>query len=268
MRRSTTSAVQSAGEAITRMPMEDFRAWLKDGATSKRMEGQEVPRGPSGETPARFSRPGQGGRAPASESPPLDAPRVERAVQRVTETWTRDTGPAVEVVESSRGLPPKVQAQLADVPRSARKSDGVYDSESGTVYLVSDQIRSPGQARRALAHSAIGFFSLAQILGDDYDETLAGVRELAKKSPKVQRLAGEAVIARGAIEGDTFAAEVLARMAEAEMKNRIMTKVIADARRFLRYQNLRLAYNLDEIRGMVALAARRDAMMGGGSARG
>ena len=83
---------------------------------------------------------------------------VEAAISIVVARWHGRDVPKVRVVDD-----------IVDIPERARfiatDTDGVFDSETATAYLIGNRITTAKQARRTLAREVINHYSLMQILG-------------------------------------------------------------------------------------------------------
>ena len=203
-----------------------------------------------------LSHPNDAGRPAAKKQRALGAKRVREIISSTVSRWTPGLAPQVRVVDSATDLPRWIRDQVASDPGAA-PPDGVFDPRADTVYLIADQITSADQARRVLAHEAVGHHSLSQMLGDDLGAVMEDVRRMAEVDGPVKDVADSVFEDYGPLDDETFGAEVVARMAEQGTKTPIMTRIIAAVRRFLRALGIRIDYSYAEVRDMIRRAATR-----------
>ena len=189
---------------------------------------------------------------------PIGKAGVEAAIAPIVDSWKNKSAPKVEVLETAADLPQVAKDHLARSP-GAGSIDGLFDVGADTVYLIGDQIRNAEQARRVLAHEAIGHYSMMQMLGPGFRDVLRDVDRLVKrKAPAVKRLADEVRRDYGdQVSDGEVASEVIAKMAENGVRHPVMKKIVAQVRRFLRGLGFRLSFNLAEIEDMISRASNR-----------
>lgn len=157
--------------------------------------------------------------------------------------------PKIRIAQSENDLPPG----LWDARRSPNGVTGLYDPQTGTVYLVADRINSTEEAAATLYHEALGHYGIEAEFGNRATEMLSSIyrtnremRQLADgyltQNPNVYR--GEDATAK-AVE------EVLARAAEQgqPIPQSVMQRLVAMVKQFARRMGL---YNGDYSNAEVA----------------
>ncbi|MDS1141698.1 LPD38 domain-containing protein [Pusillimonas sp. SM2304] len=171
------------------------------------------------------------------------------------------------------GLQVRVVNRSAQVPENYRPSihaEGVYypAQGAGRVYLVADNLSSVDRARQVLAHEIVGHFGMEALLGDRFADVLADIERLTAIPSGVklgiQRPGDKYYATLHAVKMDypdyspeNQAREVLARMAETNVRPFFLERVYAYIRKFLRSLGLAGRYSAEEIKGMVVDAAQR-----------
>ena len=184
---------------------------------------------------------------------------VQEAVASIVSRWQPPFAPGVLIVESVMDLPPRLRSIVMEAEEGGASVDGIYGNGISMVYLISDRISSPEQARRVLAHEAIGHFGLMDMLGDEYGPLLSDVLALVERDAPAVRKYAEQVRKNypEEIGEDEFAAEVLAHMAEDGVRHPVVHRFIAAVRRFLRGLGVKLAFSYSEVQDMIARAHSR-----------
>jgi DNA-binding Lrp family transcriptional regulator len=186
---------------------------------------------------------GQARRGPVEESS-VAVDKIETGLTKQFKTL-RQNGFPVEVVETVDNLPVRAYAD----------TKGLY--WAGRIFLVAENIGSLKEARRVLAHEAVGHAGLEQMLGKEgFDELVnrviseldAGNSTLTQAAKAVQKTHGE-------LDNDTLAKEILAHLAENGIQNTFLRRVAARIREWLAKLGLG---NLPaaEINSLIARAAR------------
>ena len=175
---------------------------------------------------------------------------VEAAISMVVARWHGRDVPKVRVVDDIVDIPERVRFIATD-------TDGVFDSETATAYLIGNRITTAKQARRTLAREVINHYSLMQILGGDFELHIADVIQLIESGdPKVSAIADDVREVFGSdVPENMLAAQTLAGMAEKGLHRPALNHSIASVRRFLRDQGFRLSVSYTEARGMIIRAA-------------
>ena len=195
----------------------------------------------------------------------MTAEAVRSAVSSIVSKWKG--GPRVVVVDSYVELPREIVLAIERTQGPAALK-GVYGQGTDTVYLIADQITSPGDARRTLAHEAVGHYAMEHMLGDEYADIIAKVWLLMSRDPKVRKIAETVRAQYEGADERTVAEEVLANMAENKVQRGVMNEVVAAVRRFLRGLGLRLPYSRVEVYSLLRRANRWLSSGAGAVARG
>ena len=197
----------------------------------------------SGKAKYREGAPGEG----------IPQSRVQRIVDGIQARWKN--APKTQVVQDIQELPQELYQQM--VRDDAMSAPGVYDPNTETVYLISDNITSDKEAVLTLIHESFGHFGIQSVLGNTYGKVMddiyngnAKVRELANKKIDKDKLSKH-----DAVE------EVLAEMAEKGIYNNAIQRVFNAIRQFLRSLGRLGGFEMskvtdNEIRALLANAQR------------
>ena len=150
---------------------------------------------------------------------------VEEIANNTVTGWKK--APPVQVVEYEKQLPDYIQEQMEI--ENVKRIGGVFDPNSGVVYLVSKNLIDTPDVVRTILHETVGHFGLRAILGDKYTNTMNSIYAGNKE---VKDLA-DIKIANGM--GQPLAVEeVLAEMVESNTNPTLLQKVVNIIRQILR----------------------------------
>lgn len=177
---------------------------------------------------------------------------VEASVKEITKDWTNS--PPIKVVSSASQLPAEI-AEEVKLSKADGQVQGLFDPETGTIYLVTDNISSTDQAEKVLFHEAIGHLGVMEVLGDDINSYLDQVYR--KHQHEADDIANTYGFDVGRLEGRReAAAEVLANLAETNTDPSLVKKAIAIIREWLRKAKFKVKLSDNDIRSMLADAAQ------------
>ena len=183
--------------------------------------------------------------------------RVATEVGKITRGWDPDMMPEVRIVRGRDDMPAQLQDSFDRNPDAMR---GAYwqDPNDGRAYvfIVPDNMASIDQARRTLLHETVGHFAMQDMLGEEFSGVLAGVWQ-AREHPQIKQIAEEVAKTYADSSETVQAEEIIARMAEKQVKHPAMVRAIAAVRRFLRGLGFRMSFTYNDIMGMIARAERR-----------
>lgn len=192
---------------------------------------------------------------PDVKSSPSNAGVLTSHIAPIISRWQGDV-PAVRVVQSVNDLP--AQALRGSEFKSA---EGWYDG--ATIYLVADNIGTTARAEQVLAHEAFGHYGVDGVFGQaEWNGIVAQVNKLRS---------GEATLSaplRSALEStrrrypnanrETFARELIAVMAERNVRASPFGRVMAAVRAFLRALGINPASWAEaDLRSVVSAGMRR-----------
>lgn len=185
---------------------------------------------------------------------------VENLARRISDGWVN--APTMHVVQSVTELPQHLQDQIK---RDEVNPQGAYDTGTGEVYLIADNIREGDGAAVAIvvAHEMLGHHGLRSILGANYASVMQAIYD---GNEAIRKLANEKISAT--VDKHTAVEEVLAEKAERgesvkQLKG--VDKLIAMIRNFL--QKIGVPFNRvtdNEVLKLIAHA--RDYVIEGGKA--
>jgi len=133
---------------------------------------------------------------------------VQRLTDRITKDWA--ITPTIKVVAKETDLPETIQKQ-AEEDKVTGRIPGVYDPNTGTAYLVAENLANAQDVALTLAHEVAGHFGLQQILGNEYAKTM---EELYNGNKTVRKEADAKLKESPNLDRNTAVEEVLADMAE------------------------------------------------------
>ena len=200
--------------------------------------------------------------APATPTPGLPVGIVRGIVAPISARWN-DSAPGVEVVANVAVLPDNVRQTVASMTGDSQAAVRglLHTPRNGsppTVYLVAENLHSPGEVRRVLSHEVIGHYSMQDMLGESFPRFLADVGGLSNAGDRrINRYVDIVRENYGDLPPDLMAEEVIAHMAEDGVKHPLMVRAIATVRRFLRGMGFRLSFTYPEVQDMIARAGRR-----------
>ncbi len=177
----------------------------------------------------------------------MSARNVRRAIQPTVVNW--ESGPEVHVVQSAMELPGSLRSLAS---RTDGQISGAYERETGKVYLIADAIRDPDHAKLVLAHEAVGHFAFEREFQDELsaiytnadftNDEIAGAiaAEVAERYPGYTQT--------------EQAAEIVARLAESQIRHPIWLRIKAAIRNLLRRLGLNLNYTRQDLEAMLVRA--------------
>lgn len=128
----------------------------------------------------------------------------------------------------------------------------------GNIWLIASNLTSKEEVVRTLMHEAVGHFGLKKLIGPEQFKNLLAQVDLMRRTGNVtiRRMEKSVTASHGAIDKETMAHEILARMAESKRHFPILDKLYADARRYLRRVGFDIKFTDADIRGLIVSATR------------
>lgn len=181
---------------------------------------------------------------------PEKVKNIRKAIASTRLKWRN--APIVEVVEKFDDVPDHIRDQAGKGTHN-----GVYDTATNRIYLVAENIHSIEQAKKVLAHEAVGHFGMEEMLGDEYRNILDKVQLLKDSdNPRIAKIVDEVHERYGELDEDAESAEIIAVMAEKGVKHPIIKRVIEAVRAFLRKIGFSMQFTYQELEAMLAKAGR------------
>lgn len=100
----------------------------------------------------------------------LTTAQVQAHVARITSTWK--TAPQIEVVQNAAMLPEPLRSRVLERLGPNMGAKGLFDSETGMVYLFSDMLAGNADTEFTLFHEVYGHLGLRAFLGPKFDSFL------------------------------------------------------------------------------------------------
>jgi hypothetical protein len=145
--------------------------------------------------------------------------KIAKIAEEAVAGWERV--PEIEVVENEAGLPQHLQEQArqarAEYERTRTNPDdrfgfpGVYDPQTGKVFLVAEHLYDANDVALTIAHEVAGHFGLREMLGKDYRTVMD---RLYEGNEKVKAGADAKMAANSKLTRQIAVEEVLADIAE------------------------------------------------------
>jgi hypothetical protein len=100
----------------------------------------------------------------------LTAAQVQSVVAKIINRWR--SAPQITVVQNATMLPEPLRSRVLEKAGDKVDARGLFDSETGHVYLFSDHIGSEADAQFVLFHETYGHLGLRSFLGPKFDAFL------------------------------------------------------------------------------------------------
>ena len=138
----------------------------------------------------------------------MKAAEVTRLVDRIVEGWTNT--PPITVVDDEAALPARLQDQAA-ADGMTGKVPGLFDPDTGTVYLVAENLHTGNDVALTIAHEVAGHYGLRDMMGPDYASTM---NRLYNGNSTIRKEADAKMKASPNLSQEVAVEETLADMAE------------------------------------------------------
>jgi hypothetical protein len=177
--------------------------------------------------------------------------QVQAVVDDISQKW--ENAPKMEVVQDIQELPQALYQQM--VRDNAFDAPGLYDPNTKVVYLIADNIKNRADAALTLAHETLGHYGLQSILGHTYGKMMD---DIYNGNAKVRAAADQKMQAsKFKLDQRTAVEEVLAEMAEKNVSNSAVQRVMNAIRQWLRKMGIPFNSVTDnEVRALLANANR------------
>jgi hypothetical protein len=183
----------------------------------------------------------------------MSADKVQAAIAGTTKQWK--SAPNISVVQTMDDLPGHIRDEAIKAEHGV---DGAYDSETGTIYLVADHIISESHARRVLAHEAVGHYAFDREFGDVLERIYEDLDSAIAKDAELQEIAAQVAREYGDQPIRVQNAEIIARMAERNIKPSLWMRLRAAVRDLLRRIGFDINFDKADLDAM--LVAANDAL--------
>lgn len=147
-------------------------------------------------------------RTQTQEGAGMNEQAVARLADKIMEGW--EVVPEVRVVADESQLPQRIQDQ-AKRDNMTGKIPGLYDTESGVVYLVASNLHNGNDVALTVVHEVVGHFGMRSMLGDAYASTMNGIYD---GNEAVRTAADSKMAANKNLSREVAVEEVLAEKAE------------------------------------------------------
>jgi hypothetical protein len=177
---------------------------------------------------------------------------ISKTIRSITKGWKNS--PPVKVVATTEQIPAEIQEDIK-LSKADGKVKGLLDPNTGTIYLISDNIKSTEEAERVFFHESLGHVGIRTLLGKDINPVLNKVyKKYQAEANDIANTYGFDVTTK---EGQREAAEeVLANIAEENSDPGLLKRAYATIRKWLRKIGFNIDLSDNDIRSMMADAAQ------------
>ena len=159
------------------------------------------------------------------------------SAQSIAKKLSASLGLNVEAVPNEAGLPEHLQAQIKRDRVSGRVA-GLYDPATGISYIVASNLHDTKHAIAMVLHEAIGHGGVKAVLGERLESVMRGIyRDMprALRDELERRYAGQlSGLASEAERQALVAEEYVAHLAEHDPQNRLLDRIVALVKQFIR----------------------------------
>lgn len=179
----------------------------------------------------------------------MQAWAVHQTLSPIISSWNPEASPRVRIVQDAGELPPEVLSALGpDI-------NGATDINTGTVYLVANNIPDTWTAQRILAHEAVGHFGFDRLFGDRFPKMVDQIIALEGKDSTIRKIGQTIDRNYENLDRNTRAAEIIAHLAEQQPKHPLAKRLVAQFRELLR----RLGFKVNLSKNDLVYLLRRSA---------
>ncbi|MDM5134081.1 hypothetical protein OB953_00450 [Aeromonas salmonicida] len=172
---------------IKAMPVDEFKVWVKEGDTTKPIDGKEEGK-PVGESapvaePERsinFSK-----QAMAQGDKPAKS-MTRKEADLVTKEWFKQYRGASGIDVQIHATQAELEQALGLDAKEGLIRRAAFDDDTGTLHVAADTIANPKRMREILRHEVLAHYGLANVLGDGEYTKLISRLIKSKKDPSMK----------------------------------------------------------------------------------
>ncbi|WP_324019909.1 LPD38 domain-containing protein [Aeromonas hydrophila] len=172
---------------IKAMPVDEFKVWVKEGDTTKPIDGKEEGK-PVGEPdpvaePERiinFSK-----QAMAQGDKPAKS-LTRKEADLVTKEWFKQYRGASGIDVQIHATQAELEQALGLDAKEGLIRRAAFDDDTGTLHVAADTIANPKRMREILRHEVLAHYGLANVLGDGEYTKLISRLIKSKKDPSMK----------------------------------------------------------------------------------
>lgn len=172
---------------IKAMPVDEFKVWVKEGDTTKPIDGKEEGK-PVGESapvaePERsinFSK-----QAMAQGDKPAKS-LTRKEADLVTKEWFKQYRGASGIDVQIHATQAELEQALGLDAKEGLIRRAAFDDDTGTLHVAADTIANPKRMREILRHEVLAHYGLANVLGDGEYTKLISRLIKSKKDPSMK----------------------------------------------------------------------------------
>ncbi|ELY1973104.1 hypothetical protein SL040_004570, partial [Aeromonas salmonicida] len=173
--------------SIKAMPVDEFKVWVKEGDTTKPIDGKEEGE-PAGEPdpvaePERIINFSKQAMA-QGDKPAKHLTRKE--AELVTKEWFKQYKGAAGIDVQIHATQAELEQALGLDAKEGLIRRAAFDDDSGTLHVAADTIANPKRMREILRHEVLAHYGLANVLGDGEYTKLISRLIKSKKDPSMK----------------------------------------------------------------------------------
>ncbi|HDN9018221.1 TPA: hypothetical protein P2I16_000168 [Aeromonas salmonicida] len=172
---------------IKAMPVEEFKVWVKEGDTTKPIDGKEEGKPAGGLDPVagsertiNFSK-----QAMAQGDKPAKS-LTRKEAELVTKEWFKQYKGAAGIDVQIHATQAELEQALGLDAKEGLIRRAAFDDDSGTLHVAADTIANPKRMREILRHEVLAHYGLANVLGDGEYTKLISRLIKSKKDPSMK----------------------------------------------------------------------------------
>lgn len=172
---------------IKAMPVEEFKVWVKEGDTTKPIDGKEEGESVGGLDPVagpertiNFSKQAMA----QGDKPAKHLTRKE--AELVTKEWFKQYKGAAGIDVQIHATQAELEQALGLDAKEGLIRRAAFDDDSGTLHVAADTIANPKRMREILRHEVLAHYGLANVLGDGEYTKLISRLIKSKKDPSMK----------------------------------------------------------------------------------
>lgn len=162
-----------------------------------------------------------------------------------------DNTPKIAIHQTHDEAPPNLRRAIA----GDRQIQGAYDSNTRSIHIFGDAIKTPREAVQVFTHEMIGHHGVEAVVGKDWPKLVSDINAMRATPPKAMKdVLAEVDRRYPGANADSFASETMAVLSERGIKNSIMDRVLAATRRFVRSLGVNAKFSDAELRQFLVAA--------------
>ncbi|WP_242431381.1 LPD38 domain-containing protein [Aeromonas salmonicida] len=173
--------------SIKAVPVDEFKVWVKEGDTTKPIDGKEEGKPAGGLDPVAGSERTINYSKQAMAQGDKPAKHLTRKeAELVTKEWFKQYKGAAGIDVQIHATQAELEQALGLDAKEGLIRRGAFDDDSGTLHVAADTIANPKRMREILRHEVLAHYGLANVLGDGEYTKLISRLIKSKKDPSMK----------------------------------------------------------------------------------